>query len=167
MRPSCSCTKGLRPLDSNSGNSLTGGKVLVPAAAGRNAEVRLDDVALSGPAAKPPSRMLRIRGKPGNNPRGKLVFPWDFPWLSWARSHQAFVTPVQMAIFVFSSQLVCPPKWVQGPMAPGAGLGARSAQRNPLYRYSLVAYCVPFSQRLNNSRKQKPPGSRWLFVYGD
>ena len=29
----------------------------------------------SGPAAKPPARMLCIRGKPGNNPQGKVNFP--------------------------------------------------------------------------------------------
>ena len=27
----------------------------------------------SGPAAKPPTRMLRIRGKPGNNPQAKVA----------------------------------------------------------------------------------------------
>ena len=47
----------------------------------------------SGPAAKPPSRMLRIRGKPGNNPQGKVNFPLGFSRLSWARSPQTFVNP--------------------------------------------------------------------------
>ena len=51
-----------------------------------------------------PSRMRSIRGKPGNNPLGKLAFPSDFPGLSWARNHQSFVTPARQAHVVDLSQ---------------------------------------------------------------
>ena len=51
-----------------------------------------------------PTRMRSIRGKPGNNPQGKLAFPSDFPRLSWARNPHAFVTPARQANVVGSFQ---------------------------------------------------------------
>ena len=51
-----------------------------------------------------PARMRSIRGKPGNNPQGKLAFPSDFPGLSWARNPQSFVTPARQANVVGLSQ---------------------------------------------------------------
>ena len=51
-----------------------------------------------------PTRMRSIRGKPGNNPLGKLAFPSDFPGLSWARNLHAFVTPARQANVVGYSQ---------------------------------------------------------------
>ena len=41
----------------------------------------------------PPTRMLSIRGKPGNHPQGKIFSPSDVPGLSWARSLQTFRNP--------------------------------------------------------------------------
>ena len=70
---------------------------------------------------------------PGKIRGESLLSPWDFPGLSGARSPLTFRNPnasggncrfIPAAIFRHMR--------VQGPQDPGAGLGARSAQRSPL-----------------------------------
>ncbi len=59
----------------------------------------------SGPAAKPPTRMQSIRGKPGNNPQGKASFSLrDFPGFLGPEALKLFVTPAQQAEAVGLSQ---------------------------------------------------------------
>ena len=55
----------------------------------------------------PPTRMLRIRGKPGNNPQGKVYFPPRmFPGFLGPEALKLFVTPAQQAELVCFSQLL-------------------------------------------------------------
>ena len=50
----------------------------------------------------PPTRMLCIRGKPGNNPQGKVYFPPRiFPGFLGPEAFKLFVTPARQA------ELVC------------------------------------------------------------
>ena len=60
----------------------------------------------SGPAAKPPTRMLCIRGKPGNHPRGKVHFPPRmFPVFLGPEALKLFATPARQAELVRLPQL--------------------------------------------------------------
>ena len=130
VRPPYPCTKGFHPLDSNSGNNLNEKINMVPAATGKERGSLTWCHGASGPAAKPPTRMLCIRGKPGNHPQGKFTFPADVPGLSWARSLQIFRNPSAAG----EACPLIPTKQyrqlrIQGGHRPGAGLGARSPQR--------------------------------------
>ena len=52
----------------------------------------------SGPAAKPPARMLCIRGKPGTIRRGKLTFPYGlFPGFLGPEALKPSVIPARQA----------------------------------------------------------------------
>ncbi len=143
MRPSCTCTRGLRPLDPFSGNCLTDRIELVPTVTERRKE--RGSLAwcrgASGPADEspmtacggnfigdeimrneqcpheadlrrlslrrtPPTRMLCIRGKPGNHPRGKVHFPLRmFPGFLGPEALKLSVTPAHQAELVCLSQL--------------------------------------------------------------
>ena len=83
--------------------------------------------------------MLCIRGKPGNQPRGKFIFPSVVPGLSWARSPQTFRHPSAPgeACLLIPAMLFRQLR-VQGPQDPGAGLGARSPQRSLLLGLKIV-----------------------------
>ena len=60
----------------------------------------------SGPAAKPPTRMQSIRGKPGNNQQGKVYFPLRiFPGFLGPEALNLFVFPARQAEFVCLFQL--------------------------------------------------------------
>ena len=54
---------------------------------------------------QPPIRMQSIRGKPGNNPQGKVYFPPRiFPGFLGPEALKLFVTPTRQAELVCSSQ---------------------------------------------------------------
>ena len=112
---------------------------MVPAVARKNEEVNLDAVMLLARRRSRLPRMLRIRGKPGNNPQGKVNFPLGLSRLSWARSLQTFVNPSAAS----GSYLIYPNGVIsligmQGMKSLAAGLGARSPQRILFFRDAIV-----------------------------
>ncbi len=87
----------------------------------------------SGPAAFGGQPGCEASGESqGIIPGKKLAFSLGFSRLSWARSHQTFVNPSAAggACSIYSYKPLRR-VGVQGRHAPGAGLGARSAQRIP------------------------------------
>ena len=81
----------------------------------------------SGPAAKPPARMLCIRGKPGNHPRGKIYFPPRmFPGFLGPEALKLSVTPARQAEVVDTPYYVISP--VVGPGSSGPWRRSGGAQ---------------------------------------
>ncbi len=73
-------------------------------------------------------------GKAGEQSAGEsLLSPSDFPGLSWARSPKLSVTPAQHAEHLGLLQSCSIARSGSRASGPGAGLGARSPQRNPLF----------------------------------
>ena len=100
------CAKGFHPLDSNSGYLLIL-KIQLAFRCCAEERGRLTWCrGASGPAAKPPTRMLCIWGKPGNHPQGKVYFPLRmFPGFLGPEALKLFVTPAQQAELVCLFQL--------------------------------------------------------------
>ncbi len=118
-------------LDLNCGNCMICKISLVPAEAGRDAEVWLGALVLLARRRSRQPGCFASGESQGIIRGGKVNFsPSDFPGLSWARSPQTFRNPSAAggACRSIPTTLI---RWmrVQGPQDPGAGLGARSPQR--------------------------------------
>ena len=93
VRPSCTCTRGLRPLNTFSGWSLADQIKSVPADTGKNAEVWLGAVVLLARRRSRQPGCFASGESQGIIRRGKFFSPSDFPGLSWARSPLTFRNP--------------------------------------------------------------------------
>ena len=85
-----------------------------------------------------PTRMQRIRGKPGKNPREKARFlPWVFSGFLRPEAH-VFRSPRQQAEVVCSIKQVFSPIGVQRGNPSGAGLGPRRPQEKIICEQPLI-----------------------------
>ena len=105
VRPSCTCTKGLRPLDSNSGNCLNDKANLVPVEVGRNAEDWLGAVVLLARRRSRQPGCFASGESQGIIRREKFTFPLRmFPGFLGPEAFKLSVTPARQA------ELVCFPQ---------------------------------------------------------
>ena len=127
MQPSCTCTKGLRPLDSNSGYCLSWKTSMVSADAGRDAKVWLRAVVLLARRQSRQPGCFASGESQGIIRRGKSIFPLGCSRAFLGQKPSNFPSPQRgrRSLYAYPNKVISP---IAGPGSSGPWRRSGGAQ---------------------------------------